>query len=136
MTWTVVNGVRVWNHITFPEPSDAELEACGWDKPDEVEQVKPGREPHYTRRCADCPELIRNTANRCAECFALTRHVVDELAVERVLSGQYKAKTNFAERQVVCRRWAEAGRSLNTLATLTGWRTARYVKVADLNLAA
>jgi ParB/RepB/Spo0J family partition protein len=52
---------------------------------------------------------------------------VDEVAVERVLGGDGKARLNPAERAEVVRRWQDQGRSLNELERLTGWNVWRYL---------
>lgn len=59
--------------------------------------------------------------------FSIDRgDVVDEVAVHRILSGDWKAKANKAERIEVVRRWLASGRSVNELARLTGWKVERY----------
>jgi len=58
-------------------------------------------------------------------------HDVDPVAVDRVLAGDTTVDTTRAEREEVCRRWVEMGRSLKELEGFTGWRTARYFRLRD-----
>lgn len=51
---------------------------------------------------------------------------VDEVAVQRILSGDWRAPANHAERVEVVHRWRTTGRSLSELARLTGWKPERY----------
>lgn len=53
---------------------------------------------------------------------------VDEVVVERILNGDWRLFANPSERTEVCRRWVEAGRAMNELRRLTGWKTERYYK--------
>ena len=158
MTWGgVVRGVRVWNRESFPEPSDDELVAFGYDPP-HPDRSGPSLAPRpYTNVCADCPALIRHGSKRCRSCYAKHRGVapdrqpanptvravapptrprphdaVDEVTVQRVLSGEWSLKTTRAEKEAVAARWVAAGGSTSALAEFTGWRVDRYVHVRDI----
>jgi hypothetical protein len=50
---------------------------------------------------------------------------IDDVVVDRILSGQVVPSTN-AERREVVRRWMADGRSYRALEALTGWRVERY----------
>lgn len=134
MTWATINGIRIWNHNTFPEPDDQELTNYGWDGQD-------GKHPPATtgklHKCSTCPALVNYRSKHCRNCYiaANTNHTrvrsrsrqdIDEVAVRRVLNGEWKLKTTQAERRQVCQQWAKQGRSMNELARLTGWRPERY----------
>ncbi|GAA1138609.1 hypothetical protein [Nocardioides aquiterrae] len=56
---------------------------------------------------------------------------VDEVAVQRILSGEWRGPANRAERVEVIRRWTARGGSLNELARRTGWKTDRYFKLSE-----
>lgn len=63
------------------------------------------------------------------------RHGVDESAIVRVLTGDWKLARRLTkpEKTEVCRRWHRQGRSLAQLEALTGWKPERYFRVpADL----
>lgn len=55
---------------------------------------------------------------------------VDEVVVERVLSGEWKLPTTKPEKVEVARRWYQSGRSLADLSRLTGWKEGRYFKAS------
>ncbi|NUO57266.1 MAG: hypothetical protein HOV78_11410 [Hamadaea sp.] len=57
--------------------------------------------------------------------------VVDEVAVQRILSGEWRHPANAAERTEVARRWAMGGGSLAQLGRLTGWKPERYYTLRD-----
>lgn len=59
------------------------------------------------------------------------RECLDEVAVQRILSGDWRQPTNAFERAEVVRRWVTAGRSMNELARLTGWKPERYYRLSD-----
>jgi hypothetical protein len=54
---------------------------------------------------------------------------VDDVVVDRILSGRVVPSTN-AERREVVRRWMADGRSYRALEALTGWRVERYFEAA------
>lgn len=55
---------------------------------------------------------------------------VDEVAVERILRGDWRLSSTRAERVEVCRRWVEQGRgSLAELERRTGWKVHRYYRL-------
>lgn len=56
---------------------------------------------------------------------------VDEVAVQRILSGDWRQPANRAERVEVIRRWTDRGVSLNEIARRTGWKTERYFKLSE-----
>lgn len=51
---------------------------------------------------------------------------VDEVAVARVLGGEWRLPTTRAEKTAVVTRWTAGGGSLRELELLTGWNTSRY----------
>ena len=51
---------------------------------------------------------------------------VDEVAVQRVLSGDWRCATSAADRREVIARWRAQGMSLRSLEKRTGWNTNRY----------
>lgn len=51
---------------------------------------------------------------------------IDEIAVQRVMDGDWKLKLNKSEKIELVRRWEAAGRSLNELERLTGLKSDRY----------
>jgi hypothetical protein len=55
---------------------------------------------------------------------------VDDVVVDRILSGRVVPSTN-AERREVVRRWMTDGRSYRALEALTGWRVERYYDSSD-----
>lgn len=52
----------------------------------------------------------------------------DPVVVDRILAGDFRLKATPPERTEVARRWAEAGRAMNEIARLTGWRIERYYR--------
>ena len=52
--------------------------------------------------------------------------LIDEVVVQRVLSGVKEVMVTTAERHEIVRRWPSTGRSLAELARLTGWKVERY----------
>lgn len=62
---------------------------------------------------------------------------LDESAVVRVNSGDWSLSRRLTppERAEVCRRWYGQGRSLAQLEALTGWKTDRYYRVNDQEVA-
>jgi hypothetical protein len=60
--------------------------------------------------------------------IARTRAPVDEVLVERFLTGDAFAEVNTAERHEVIRRWVTAGRPVIELERRTGWNVARYIR--------
>ncbi len=56
---------------------------------------------------------------------------VDEVAVHRVLSGDWSSPTTRAERVEVVRLWVAAGRPLRQLELHTGWKPERYYRISD-----
>lgn len=54
------------------------------------------------------------------------RTVVDEVAVQRLLSGDFTVRLTTREREVAVARWMATGRSLRALSQATGWKTDRY----------
>jgi ParB family transcriptional regulator, chromosome partitioning protein len=56
---------------------------------------------------------------------------IDEVVVDRILSGDYKTLATRAEKVEVVRRWTAGGRSAAELARLTGWKTERYGTARD-----
>lgn len=61
---------------------------------------------------------------------------VDEVVVERVLSGEWRLPTTRAEKVEISRRWYASGRSLGELNRATGWKPERYFKVGDVEAGA
>ena len=59
------------------------------------------------------------------------RNEVDEAVVTRFVAGEYALRTNIAERREIARAWVAAGRSLNELMRLTGWKADRYIKLGE-----
>lgn len=51
---------------------------------------------------------------------------LDEVAVQRVLSGDWRTPTTREEKAEVAARWAASGRPLAELGRLTGWKIERY----------
>ncbi|REK73671.1 hypothetical protein DX116_09105 [Aeromicrobium endophyticum] len=142
--------MRVWNRESFPEPSDDELAEYGYVKP------PPKRAPHaptglsasgYRKVCVDCSAKIRASSTRCRACHAVYRGVVaerrprrkdsrahddvDEVVVQRVLSGDWRIRTTQAEKKAVTAKWVAEGRSVAELGRLTGWRAERYLPARD-----
>ncbi|WP_248581572.1 ParB/RepB/Spo0J family partition protein [Nocardioides sp. InS609-2] len=77
--------------------------------------------------CGPCWEqAIRDDIGKTAIAAPPVRAVADDSAVERILGGDWKAKCSPSDKAEVCRRWHAAGKSLNKLAALTGWRPSRY----------
>jgi len=52
---------------------------------------------------------------------------IDDVAVNRILSGDWRYPANEAERREVCRMWRDSGRPLAELERLTGWNVHRYI---------
>ena len=52
---------------------------------------------------------------------------IDEVVVERVLSGEWHLRASRAEREEITRRWIAAGGSIAELCRRTGWQEGRYV---------
>lgn len=141
MTWAVVGGVRVWNHKTFVEPSDAELLQYGWSrgvKPSTGRRAKPvlSLAPNT---CMDCPTQIERKSKRCKPCHlksmvaaslsgATRREEVDEMVVAKILRGDWVrgTKTTKAEKVATVAAWCALGRAKNELRRVTGWRVERY----------
>jgi hypothetical protein len=144
----VVRGVRVWNRESFPEPSDDELAEHGYVAV--VPKRRPSGNPRgasqaaYTKVCLDCPTKIRHSSTRCKPCYfayrgfappkprrqvpSRRRDDVDEVAVQRVLSGDGKVPTTKAEKELVAAKWLALGRTAVSLHELTGWRVERYIR--------
>lgn len=55
---------------------------------------------------------------------------IDPVVIARILAGEVVSATT-AERREVVRRWAEAGRVLNELGRLTGWKIERYYRAGE-----
>lgn len=55
-----------------------------------------------------------------------SEQTVDEVAVQRVLSGDWRIPTSKAEKVEVVRRWRAQGLPLKQLQNRTGWKTERY----------
>lgn len=58
-------------------------------------------------------------------------NTVDAVAVQRILAGDWRGSANKAERVEVVRRWRAAGKPVNELARLTGWKVERYYTPAN-----
>lgn len=56
---------------------------------------------------------------------------VDEVAVRRILNGDWRYPANRPERVAVIHRWIADGGTLNELARRTGWKTDRYYTFRD-----
>lgn len=52
---------------------------------------------------------------------------IDDVAVSRILSGDWRYPASEAERREVCRMWRDSGRPLAELERLTGWNVHRYI---------
>lgn len=53
---------------------------------------------------------------------------VDPVVIERILAGDYRLTANRAEKVEACHQWVASGRSISSLARLTGWKVERYYK--------
>ncbi len=56
---------------------------------------------------------------------------VDEVAVHRILTGDWRYPAASVDRTEVIRRWVTSGGSLNELSRRTGWKPERYFKLSD-----
>lgn len=72
----------------------------------------------------------RPTGRSRATSTSRSRSDVDPALVQRILDGDWPlaTKATNAERREICRLWADAGRSIPDLETLTGWAAHRYWK--------
>jgi ParB family chromosome partitioning protein len=103
-----------------------------------------GSHPLFPYAAAACdhttrPKVGHKSASACGECWeAVIRAdatgspmpeplAVDEVVVQRILSGSRQTAANGAERVEVVRRWRAAGRSLKSLELQTGWKVDRYI---------
>lgn len=97
-------------------------ESRGWPPPlawDDDTIDDPGAEPH-------CGQKRRRGRSSGSSRPALDHSVVDQLAVERILAGDWRAPAGKATRTEVVRRWDEMGRPRRELRGLTGWMPERY----------
>lgn len=109
---------------------------------DRLSMRLPEPAPHRTRTQQKAqregwpPPLWWDDIDDPAEQPRLTRdkHVspndVDEAVVLRVLAGE-KLPTTRAEKDEITRRWVAAGRSMNDLERIHGWRVSRYGREAS-----
>lgn len=84
--------------------------AAGWLPPLAWDDIDDSMDAGYARNAVD----------------VLHRKAIDEVVVERILSGRPCRTATKAERDEVVARWPRTGRSLAELARLTGWKVERY----------
>lgn len=144
--------------MRLPDPGDpwargrvtgtiARATASGWPPPlawDDGAIDDPDAEPAGHKVCSD-PDCSSPVQYRglCKIHYAVERGFtgqstighrhkdLDLVRVYRILDGDYRLSCSELDKTEVCRRWVREGRSLEDLATLTGWRPGRYYKTGD-----